>query len=396
VGASRSTDVIAEGEPSHHLAERRRAEPQRDRIRLSVLAEIGLLFTSSENELTILQRVTEIAVPALADGCSVKLIGTTGLECVAAQRSERPSGDTTSRIAVPLLVRGDVIGVLCLMRCPPSQSYDRDDLAFAEEIARRVAMFIDHARLLANQQRLIAELEQTNRELDRFADVASHDLKAPLRGIGHLATWIEEDLSPLVTDGARMHLQLLRDRVNRLEDMIDGILRYSRAGRIVDEPVEVDVGELTVEVIGLLDTPPNASIEIDASLPTIHTVKIPLQQVLLNLVGNALSHADRERPSVVIGGTPIEGGWEFFVRDDGQGIDPSQHEHIWQMFKTLGSRDVLSTGIGLSIVRRIVESMGGRAWVESGVGEGATFRFTWPSTMAGTMGRWRRNPLAAP
>lgn len=383
----------------HNLAERRRADPQRDRVRLSVLAEIGLLFTSSENELTILQRVTEIAVPALADRCSVMLADSTGLDSVTSQSTEQPTdpttGSTTSQMAVPLLVRGTVIGVLCLMRSPPSEAYDRDDLAFAEEIARRVAMFVDHARLLANQQHLIEELEQTNRELDRFADVASHDLKAPLRGIGHLATWIEEDLSPFVTDGARMHLQLLRDRVQRLEDMIDGILRYSRAGRIVDEPVEVDVRELTAEVIGLLDAPPTASIEIDASLPTLHTVKIPLQQVLLNLVGNALSHADRERPSVVIGGAPIDGGWEFFVRDDGRGIEPTQHEHIWQMFKTLPSREALSTGIGLSIVRRIVESVGGRAWVESDLGEGATFRFTWPSTIASPMNRWRR-PLASP
>jgi signal transduction histidine kinase len=369
------------------LAERRRAEPQRDRIRLSVLAEVGLLFTSGGDEVDILRRVAEIAVPTLADACSVLRSGATGLEPVANQRVENLSGKVWTQISVPLLVRGDVIGILVLQRMSSNCTYTHDDLVFAEELARRIAMHVDHARLLSDQAQLISELEQSNGELDRFADVASHDLKAPLRGIGHLATWIEEDLAPSVSEGGRTHLQLLRDRVRRLEDMIDGILRYSRAGRIVDDPVEVDVRELTSEVVGLLDAPPEASIVIDPALPTLRTVRIPLQQVLLNLVGNALAHASHDRPCVHVGGTQIDGGWEFFVRDDGKGIPPAHHEQIWQMFKTVRHRETPTTGIGLSIVRRIVESVGGHAWVESELGAGATFRFTWPATLQRT---WRR------
>jgi light-regulated signal transduction histidine kinase (bacteriophytochrome) len=364
------------------LVERRRADPQRDRIRLSVLAEVGLLFTSGGDEDEILRRVAEIVVPTLADTCSVLRSGATGLETVASQRIENLPGDVGSQVSVPLLVRGgDVIGVLVLRRSAHHPQYTHDDLVFAEELARRIAMHVDHARLLSDQTQLISQLEQSNRELDRFADVASHDLKAPLRGIGHLATWIEEDLSPFVTEGGRTHLQLLRDRVQRLEDMIDGILRCSRAGRIVDDPVEVDVRELTSEIVGLLAAPASASIVIDQALPTLQTVRIPLQQVLLNLVGNALAHASSEHPCVHVGGSPIDGGWEFFVRDDGKGIAAAHHEQIWRMFKTLRHRETASTGIGLSIVRRIVESVGGRAWVESELGEGATFRFTWPSTL---------------
>ncbi len=372
------------------ITERRRADPQRDRVRLSVLAEVGLLFTGSGDERAILQRVTELAVPALADRCKVLVSGPTGLESVTPNEPVLATEHAFSQISVPLLIRDDVIGVLVLVREGRGddgvRAYDKDDLAFAEELARRLALYVDHVRLTADQARLISELEHSNRALERFADVASHDLKAPLRGIGHLATWIEEDLAPSVTDGARTHLQLLRDRVKRLEDMIDGIHRYSRAGLIVDEPVEVDVRELTSEVVGLLDAPTSASILIDQSLPKLHTVRIPLQQVLLNLLGNALHHANREHPRIEIGGAPIDGGWEFFVRDDGVGIAPPHQEQIWQMFKTLRSREALGTGIGLSIVRRIVESLGGRAWVESEVGAGATFRFTWPATVT----RWRR------
>lgn len=359
-----------------------------------MLAEVGLLFTSSYDELVILQRVTEIAVPELADACSVYLTDVPGeLERVAIEKVERPIGDASSQIAVPLVVRGAVIGVLTLVRSSPRQPYDHDDLVFAEELARRVAMHVDHARLLADQSRLIAQLEESNRELEQFADITSHDLKTPLRGIGHLATWIEEDIAPWATDGARTHLQLLRDRVRRCEDMIDGILSYSRAGRIIDNPVEVDVAELVTEVICLLDAPANMSIVIEPPLPVIHTARIPLQQVMLNLISNALRHANSEAPTVVIGGAPIEGGWEFFVRDNGQGIDPAQHDRIWQMFRTLRQREGIDgTGIGLSIVRRIVEGVAGRAWVESSPGEGATFRFTWPSTFST---RWRRGPAPA-
>jgi len=376
------------------LTERRRAEPQRDRIRLSVLAEIGLLSTSTCDEIEILRRVAEIAVPLLADACSVLRSGATGFEAVASERVENLDGEIASRISVPLLVRGDVIGILVLQRTSATQAYSQDDLLFAEELARRVAMHVDHARLLSDQTQLIAELEQSNRELDRFADVASHDLKAPLRGIGHLATWIEEDLSPFVSEGGRTHLQLLRDRVQRMEDMIDGILRYSRAGRIVDEPVEVDCRELTTEVVAMLAPPASASIVIEPELPTLRTVRIPLQQVLMNLVSNALAHGSREHPSVHVGAAPIDGGWEFFVRDDGKGIPAAHHEQIWQMFKTIRSREAATTGIGLSIVRRIVESVGGHAWVESEVGAGATFRFTWPATLK--RARTRPTPLTLP
>jgi len=377
----------------HALTERRRTEPQRDRIRLSVLAEVGLLFTSGGDELALLHRVAEIAVPALADACSVQLSGATGLEPVASQRVGAPGVTIGSQLSVPLLVRGDVIGILVLQRVATAPTYTHDDLVFAEELARRIAMHVDHARLLSDQAQLISELEQSNRELDRFADVASHDLKAPLRGIGHLATWIEEDLSPFVSEGGRTHLQLLRDRVQRLEDMIDGILRYSRAGRIVDDPVEVDVRELTTEVVGLLAASPDASIVIDPTLPTLRTVRVPLQQVLLNLVGNALEHGKSEHPHVQVGAAPIEGGWEFYVRDDGAGIPPAHHAQIWQMFKTVRARPPATTGIGLSIVRRIVESVGGHAWVESELGAGATFRFTWPATLQRT---WRRTPTPTP
>ena len=379
--------ALARDESPPPIPERRRADPQRDSVRLGVLAEIGRLFTSSDDELAILQRLTEIAVPALADRCAVLLVGAEGqLERVAFTQHDHAPSASCSQLTVPLLVRGRVLGVLSLVRVVPATTFDRDDLRFTEELARRVAFYVDHAMLLGEQARLIAALEHTNRELDLFADVTCHDLKAPLRGIGHLARWLEDELADALTKSARVHLDLMRDRVRKLEGMIDGILRYSRASRTAEEPGEVDLAELIAEVIELLDPPSTVTLIVDPELPTMRTVRPPLQQVLMNLIGNALKHADR----IEIGCEPSGHGWELFVSDNGPGIAAEDHDLIWEMFRTLDGETrggATSTGIGLAIVRKLVEGNGGHAWVESEPGAGATFRFTWPTTPAQ---RWRR------
>jgi signal transduction histidine kinase len=232
--------------------------------------------------------------------------------------------------------------------------------------------------------RLAAALEASNHELDQFAYVASHDLKAPLRGIGNLSQWIEDDLGERLTAESREHLELLRGRVQRMEGLIDGILQYSRAGRVREKTEPVDTGALAREVVDLLAPPPTVRVEVAPELPQIITERLPLQQVLLNLVGNAIKHSG---PGGVVHVSASRGGgaWEFAVSDQGPGIAPEFHERIWGMFQTLQPRDrVEGPGIGLSIVKKLVESRGGRAWLESAPGAGATFRFTWPAgTTAG-------------
>lgn len=543
-----------------------RTDPPRDRARLGVLAEVSSLLASSDDYLTILQRLTEIAVPAVADRCSVHVVDPGGqlqpvqppdllgtlsdpiaviasriVATCSSELSER-SAHGDSHIAVPLHVRGRVIGVLTLVR---TEAYDSDDLAFAEELARRVAMFVDNAMLLREVQtreaalrdemkrletlnrvgqqlssiheldeivrkvceaataltgaelglffiaggttyalcgatfeegatiaqhrdelhptlsralriddirqmtapadlgilgklarvtsylavpvkgrrgdvigaialghsraaafdgraeqlvtglasltataadsarlfqeahELIAALERSNRDLDHFAYVTSHDLRAPLRGIANLSQWVEEDMGDALTPRSREHLHLLRGRVDRLEDLIQGVLDYSRAGRVAEEPVELDTAAVVAEVVELLSPPPPVHVGI-GSLPTLRSTKTPLEQVFMNLIGNAVKHGGTR---IDVGAEPVSDGWEFFVRDSGPGIPARFHDQIWGLFQTLKSRDrTETTGIGLAIVRRIVEAHGGRAWVESEEGRGATFRFTWPRT----------------
>ena len=257
----------------------------------------------------------------------------------------------------------------------------------------RVYGILTHAvevtdQVLARQQveqkaeelaRLTHELERSNRELDQFAYVASHDLKAPLRGIANLTQWIEEDLGDRVTGDSREHMELLKGRVHRMEALIEGILSYSRAGRVREKPERIDVGKLLAESVELLSPPPETEIIVADGMPTIETERVPLQQVFLNLIGNAIKYNQRPGARVEITAQPVGGWYRFSIADNGPGIAPQYQEKIWQIFQTLAARDkVEGTGIGLSVVRKIVEARGGRTWLESEVGRGSTFHFTWP------------------
>lgn len=222
-------------------------------------------------------------------------------------------------------------------------------------------------------------LEQSNRDLDQFAYVASHDLKAPLRGIANLAEWLEEDLGEGLSGESREHLNLLRGRVNRMEALIEGILTYSRAGRARDEVECVDTAALVATAIDLLAPPSNVTVSVKPPLPSLITERLPLQQVFMNLIGNAIKYGGGVKPLVTVAAQASGDMVQFSVSDNGPGIAPQFHEKIWQMFQTLAPRDEIEgTGIGLSVVRKLVEGRGGRAWCESAVGQGSTFHFTWP------------------
>jgi PAS domain S-box-containing protein len=229
------------------------------------------------------------------------------------------------------------------------------------------------------REQLIKALARSNQELDQFAYVASHDLKAPLRGIANLSQWIEEDLGETLGGENKEQMEMLRGRVHRMEALIDGILQYSRAGRVKAKPEEIDTGVLVHDVVELMSPPDAVHIEVAPQMPTVRAEKIPLQQVFMNLLGNAIKHAGAIEPKIEISWQDAGPFYEFSVRDNGQGIAPQYHERIFGIFQTLEARDkVEGTGIGLSVVQKIVEAKGGRVWVESEVGKGARFKFLWP------------------
>lgn len=227
---------------------------------------------------------------------------------------------------------------------------------------------------------MTASLGQRNQELDEFAYVASHDLKAPLRAIANLATWLEEDLDGQLPPENKQQLALLQGRVHRMEKLIDGLLAYSRVGRGDQLAEPVDLNRLLRNLVDLLDPPPGFTVAIAPNLPTINTARPALHQVFANLIGNAIKHHDRTDGNIDIRCQLLEDGlYEFSVTDDGPGINPDFHHKIFSIFQILEARDKTeNTGIGLSIVKKTVEAEGGTVTVESQVGQGCTFRFTWP------------------
>ena len=233
-------------------------------------------------------------------------------------------------------------------------------------------------------ERAAAETAEAYRELDQFAYVASHDLKAPLRGIANLAQWIQDDLGENLPAKSAEHLALLQGRVRRMEALIEGILAYSRAGRALGKPERIDTAALVGEIVELLSPPPGVRISVAKDMPVLDSDRVPLQQVFLNLIANGVKYAgaDRDEALVSVDWRDLDDAFEFAVQDDGPGIAPEFHERIWGIFQTLAARDkVEGTGIGLSVVKKIIEARGGRVSLESAPGGGATFRFTWPKQL---------------
>lgn len=241
----------------------------------------------------------------------------------------------------------------------------------------------EHKLLEELSERQAHELERSNADLEQFASIASHDLRAPLRGIENLSEWIMEDLPEDLPEPARVHLEQLRRRVRRMQALTDDLLMYSRAALVPQGISRVDTAALVDEMTALLGPREGFEIVAEGPMPILETAKAPLEQVLRNLIGNALKHHDRERGRVTVSVREVAGVYEFRVADDGPGVPEDSRSHVFQMFQRLESHDrIEGSGIGLALVKRLVERAGGRVWIESALTRGSVFCFTWPARIA--------------
>ena len=223
----------------------------------------------------------------------------------------------------------------------------------------------------------IRELEKRNKELNQFAYVVSHDLKAPIRGIYNVIQWIEEDLGKEVSSQMRKYLNIIPERIKRMEDLIHGLLDYARISRERPLKERVDV-DLMVKDVAELIVPKGFKVDrID--LPSLITEKIRLEQVFSNLISNAVKYSKHQKGHIVVSSKELKNFFEFSISDNGIGIDPQFHDKIFEIFQTLREKHAKeSTGIGLSIVKKIIDDQHCTIKVSSELGKGSTFTFTWP------------------
>ncbi|MFK8031318.1 MAG: CHASE domain-containing protein [Gammaproteobacteria bacterium] len=247
---------------------------------------------------------------------------------------------------------------------------------------RRALRFAD--RMTNEYQIKGAALEELNNELERLAYITSHDLKTPLRGINDLAYYIQEDLKEIeksvdLVPDVHFNLERIHKQTNRMENLINGILDYSSVGTRTEMEETIDVSAILHDLMLELRIRQD-QIVLTNDLPEFKSHKTRFNQVMNNLVGNAFKyHPDLTKALVTISCNETEDFLEFSITDNGPGIDPKFHKRIFEVFQTLQSRDqVESTGVGLSIVKKSVEAIGGTIEVYSKLGEGTTFQFTWP------------------
>lgn len=223
------------------------------------------------------------------------------------------------------------------------------------------------------------ELNQSNKELQDFAHVTAHDLKSPLRAIRTLADWIATDYGDKFDERGKEQVKLLVGRAERMTKLIDGILQYSEVGHTVHKEKEVDLNILLTEVIREINPPENIEISIDNELPAVISEETRMIQIFQNLLSNAVKYMDKPQGQIKVGCVEEDGFWKFSVADNGPGIEERYFERIFQIFQRVEQHDKFeSTGVGLTVIKKIVELYDGKVWVESKAGEGSTFFFTFP------------------
>lgn len=296
-------------------------------------------------------------------------------------------GDFQTRIAVPLIARGVFVGAMNIRSLQP-YAYDEKHVAQAERIGAQIAGTIANAfayeKLEAAQSALenaVEELRRSNQELEQFAYVASHDLQEPLRKIASFCNLLESRYAEQLDEKAGTYLHYIVDGAMRMQALVNDLLLYSRVTTRGKELAPTDLNDVLQEALENLEVgidECNARITYEP-LPTVNGDSAQLARLLQNLIGNAIKYRGEAPPEVHVAVMSEGDEWVFSVRDNGIGIDPQYAERIFVIFQRLHTREEYGgTGIGLSVCRKIVERHGGRIWVESQEGSGATFRFTFP------------------
>jgi len=308
----------------------------------------------------------------------------------ATELDERLSNDAGIQawLTVPLMAQGQLIGALNLGR-PAGNPFTRADADIAHDIANQLAIALQQANLyealekeLAARKRLVSQLEANNAELERFTYTVSHDLRNPLVTIKGFLGMLNKDMQENRQDKIQTDFQRIASAADKMDELLADLLDLSRIGRVINPPEEVNLVKLTQDALELLDArirSKNVTVNISPDLPVVHGDRVRLREALENLVVNAVKYMGAQpNPVIEIGARDDEGERVIFVKDNGIGIESKYYARIFNLFEKLNPAGE-GTGIGLALVKRIIETHGGRIWIESeGLGKGSTFCFTIP------------------
>ncbi|WP_036775078.1 sensor histidine kinase [Pontibacter actiniarum] len=274
---------------------------------------------------------------------------------------------------------GHKLGTLCVLdtiprRLTPDQKYALEVLS--KQVITNMELRLKQKQLETEKQ----QLQVANEKLDQFVHMVSHDLKEPIMNMQAVTEWLQEDLQEKDYGNLGSNLHLLKERISTMEKLVTGLLEYSMTN-VRDLPKEnVDVERLVRQVLSELERSGNFTVVVAPGLPTFQTEKVLLQQVFANLISNAIKYHHTGRGHLSIGMEAEQKGmYTFFVQDDGPGIAPEHHQKVFGLYERLlrDTSRTKGTGIGLATVKKIVEDKGGRIWIDSALGQGARFSFTW-------------------
>ena len=286
-----------------------------------------------------------------------------------------------SEMTVPIIYDGEVIGIIDSEH-PDKNHFTKEHLQTIENVASLVALQLKSAinfreRVKAEEENaeLLKALENNNNELQEYAHIVSHDLKSPLRSIDALVSWIKSDNDGKLDNITTQNLELIETTLETMEQLIVNILDYSSAGTILDAEIDVDLSKLVDKLLKSLLIPKNVSVVILNKLPIVSGDKTKFQQLFQNLISNAIKFSNKGNGLIEIDFQENNSFYQFSVKDNGIGIEKKYHEKIFKIFHSL-SNSKESTGVGLSIVKKIVELYDGNIWLESKPNIGTTFYFT--------------------
>jgi hypothetical protein len=234
---------------------------------------------------------------------------------------------------------------------------------------------IEIIKINKQREELVYSLEKQNQSLNEYAHVVSHDLKSPLRSIHSLITWIKEENEKKFDPQTEEYFTLIQKKVEKMNHLIQGILTYSKIDKVNIVKEEVDLNDLVNNILNMVFVPPHIEIKIKSKLPTIKADGFRMQQLFQNLINNAINFNDKPKGLVEISCQEEDGHYVFSVKDNGVGISKKNHEKIFLIFESINVDDK-SSGIGLSIVKRILDNSNEKIWLESQENKGTTFFFT--------------------